>query len=337
MRQPRRSDPGGDGHPALRRGRTADAGTLPVPRGVREQPHQRAQLQNIYPGDGPLRGHHRLRGHPRLPAHLVVHPPEGRTHALSGTYAPYPPLDGPERVLLRDRRPRRVHPRTGRSARRAHARSGGAEPPHRAHQGAHERAPRHLRRTGLRRQDGAARHPSAALQRPVHAGRHGRLLLRGAGPLDGLHRPLLHRTLLQGLLSGPAPADEPRRAQQERPAGEDVRHFSGVPVMGPDHGRPHRGRRQFEGARGRRRRHDKTRRSVPRTQIRMGRRHHLRRQPLARRAHRAYLRSFVERQDHLGQAAGHPAGRAGAETGADLARRLLRGPRKDPEGRRRRV
>ena len=34
---------------------------------------------------------------------------------------------------------------------------------------------------------------------------------------------------------------------------------------------------------------------------------------------------------------GIQAGRTGAETGADLARRLLRGPRKDPEGRRRRV
>ena len=199
------------------------------------------------------------------------------------------------------------------------------------------RGPRPLRRGGFHGQDRASGHPSAALQPALHARRHGGLLLRLAGPLDGLCHAVRHRTLLQRLLPGPSAAHVARHASPQRTSGEDVRHLPGVPVVGPDHGRSHRRRRQFEGARGRRRRPNQTRRSVPRAQVRLGGRHHLRRPPFARRPHGADLRPLQQRQDHLGQAAGHPAGRAGTEPRADLARRLLRRPREDPARRRRQL
>ena len=221
-------------------------------------------------------------------------------------------------------------PRRGGAAPRPHAGTLRAQPAHHAPAHAHHRGPRPLRRGGFHGQDRASGHPSAALQPALHARRHGGLLLRLAGPLDGLCHAVRHRTLLQRLLPGPSAAHVARHASPQRPSGEDVRHLPGVPVVGPDHGRSHRRRRQFEGARGRRRRPDQTRRSVPRAQVRLGGRHHLRRPPFARRPHGADLRPLQRRQDHLGQTAGHPAGRAGTEPRADLARRLLRRPRERP-------
>ena len=330
MRKPRRQGRGADGHPAFRGRKAGRTGPLPVPGRPGQQPHQGVVLQNIYPGERPLRGHHLLLRHPRLPADVVVHPAKGRTRPLSGQDAPHPPFDGTERLLLRGRRHRRVLTRTGRGTRRAHALPGGARPADQPHEDPHERSPRPLCGPGAHRQDRPAGHPPAALQRPLYARRHRRLFLRRAGALNGLHRPVRHRTLLQRVLPRPAAAHGARPAQHERRAGKDVRHLPGIPVLGADHGRAHRGRRQLQGARGRRGRDDQTGRGIPRTQVRVGRRHDLRRQHLARRAHGAHLGPLVERQDHLGQTAGHPARRAGAAPGIDLARRLLRRPRKRP-------
>ena len=115
-----------------------------------------------------------------------------------------------------------------------------------------------------------------------------------------------------------APDTLHRNVQQEKMFGIFQEYQSwvalmGVPTIGAVNART-----------GRRRGHDQTRRGVPRTQIRLGRRHHLRRRRQPRHPHGAHLGPLVERQDHLGQAAGHPARRAGAAPGDDLARRLLR-------------
>ena len=171
---------------------------------------------------------------------------KGRTRPLSGQDAPHPPFDGTERLLLRGRRHRRVLTRTGRGTRRAHALPGGARPADQPHEDPHERSPRPLCGPGAHRQDRPAGHPPAALQRPLYARRHRRLFLRRAGALDGLHRPVRHRTLLQRVLPRPAAAHGARPAQHERRTGKDVRHLPGIPVLGADHGRAHRGRRQLQ-------------------------------------------------------------------------------------------
>ena len=305
MRKPRRHGRGADGHPAFRGRKAGRAGALPVPCRPGQQPHQGTVLQNIYPGDRPFRGHHLLRRHPRLPAHVVVHPAESRPRPLSGQDAPHPPFDGAERLLLRDRGHRRIHARAGRGTRKAHARPGGARPADQPHEDPHERSPRPLCSPGPHRQDRPAGHPPAALQRPLYARRHRRLFLRRAGALDGVRRPVRHRTLLQRVLPRPAAAHGARPAQHQRRTGKDVRHLPGIPVLGADHGRAHRGRRQLQGARGRRGRHDQTGRSVPRTQVRMGRRHDLRRQHLARRTHGADLGALVERPNGWASSSGY--------------------------------
>lgn len=189
--------------------------------------------------------------------------------------------------------------------------------------------PRPLCGPGAHRQDRPAGHPPAALQRPLYARRHRRLFLRRAGALNGLHRPVRHRTLLQRVLPRPAAAHGARPAQHERRAGKDVRHLPGIPVLGADHGSAHRGRRQLQGCRGRRGRVNNCR-GIPRTQVRVGRRHDLRRQHLARRAHGAHLGPLVERQEPPPPNGWASSSRAGAAPGIVSARRLLRLTAKRP-------
>ncbi len=96
--------------------------------------------------------------------------------------------------------------------------------------------PQAITPTGIRRQDRAARHPSAALQRPVHAGRHGRLLLRGAGPLDGLHRPLRIEPYYNGFYLALPLRTNPdvlnKNVQQEKMFGIFQEYQSWVRIMG---------------------------------------------------------------------------------------------------------
>lgn len=82
---------------------------------------------------------------------------------------------------------------------------------------------------------------------------HGRLLLRALAPSTGYIDRFCIEPYYKGFYLALPLRTNPgvlnKNVQQEKMFW----HFSGVPVMGPDHGRPHRGRRQFEGARGRRR------------------------------------------------------------------------------------
>ena len=138
------------------------------------------------------------------------------------------------------------------------------------------------------------------------------LLLRRARPVDRLHPPVRHPPLLQRFLrrtarTQPPDALKPLVAQDKL---FDIFHqykewvdIMGVPTVGRLNAKVLAGdaselikiAEAFHETAGAYRRHDR------------------RGQPLAGNAHGTHLRPLVERQDHLGQASGHPAAHPGAE------------------------